>query len=148
MRNVVLTALLALLAACGGSGDSPESVPFTTLARTYYSGVERPEGVVARNPAEFNTVWARFTEHLTERPPAPAVDFSVNQVVGYFLGVSSGCHDASITGVTRLSDRLIVTYKELLPPDDPDVGCIASFVYPGHLVLVPQSPLRVEFKSE
>lgn len=147
MRTVVLAALLALLTACGG-GDSSESVPFTTLAKTFYSEVEQREGVVARNPAEFNAVWARFTGHLTEPPPAPAVDFDVNQVVGFFLGVSSGCHDASIVGVTRLSDRLVVTYKELLPPDDPDVGCIASSVYPGHLVLVPQSPLRVEFKSE
>ncbi|WP_130429995.1 protease complex subunit PrcB family protein [Rivibacter subsaxonicus] len=149
MRTAISLVVASLLAACGGGEASSETrnVPFTTVAQSGNSGVTAGEGVVARNQAEFNTVWARFSSNLLPPPQAPAIDFGSQQVVGYFLGSRpNGCYSMSITRVTQSDDRLVVSYKEQVPAAG--AICTMQVVNPAHLVAVPLSPLHVEFRAE
>jgi hypothetical protein len=149
MRTAISLVVASFLAACGGGEASSETrnVPFTTVAQSGNAGVTAAEGVVARNQAEFNAVWARFSSKLLPPAPAPAIDFGRQQVVGYFLGSRpNGCYSMSITRISQADDRLVVSYKEQAPAAG--AICTMQVVNPAHLVAVPQSPLQVEFRAE
>ena len=151
MHNLGALSLVIVsgLAASGCAGANPDatSVPFSTVERSGTSAVTTPESFVVRSQTEFNALWARHTANRLPPPPAPAVDFKANQIVGYFLGWRpSGCYSMSISRVIQTSDRVIVTYKEDVPP--PGAICTAMMVSPAHFVAVPQSRLPVEFAAE
>jgi hypothetical protein len=149
MRVSVSIIAALLLIACGGEATNSDSqdVPFTTVARPGNSGVRSDQGVVAHNQSEFDILWKRSYENSGSPPQAPAVDFSSTQILGYFVSNRpSGCYGVSITRVTRIGDRIVVTYKEQIP--NPDDMCAAVVISAGHLVAMLQSPLQVEFKAE
>ena len=54
----------------------------TTINSDMMSAIDRAEQIVARTPAEWQTVWQR---HAPGRP-APSVDLAKNMIVAVFLG--------------------------------------------------------------
>jgi hypothetical protein len=146
MRTAFALAATFVICGCGGGDSSSHGadIPFTTVARTSSSGVTALEGVVARSQAEFNAVWARYSQNMSPAPQPPSVDFGSMQVVGVFLGTRPYlCYSVTITRVRQSDGRLLVSYKE-----DSGSLCSPSLAYPAHLVAVQASQLQVEFVAE
>jgi hypothetical protein len=123
----------------GGAVMVPAS--FTTVARGDQSGIEEAREVVVRTPEEWKKIWQA---HAPERP-MPEVDFAKQMVVGVFLGYrSTGGFGATITGIERDGENLVVSWRE----DRPAPGAITTQVltYPFHLVRTDRAAGRVSFK--
>jgi hypothetical protein len=147
--RIVLSLLVAacVFSGCGGGDATSDGtdIPFTTIASPCNSNVTASEGVVARSQGEFSAVWDRCYANTSSPPPPPVIDFDVQQVIGFFLGVRpDGCHSVSITRINQATDRLVVVYKERVA----GTLCTQALVYPAHLVMVPKSQLQVEFVTE
>ena len=150
MKLIAFAVISAVfISACGGGESSTSTdVPFTTIAQTLFSSsVSVSEGLVARSQSEFNAMWARTYTRISPPPQQPSIDFNAVQVIGYFLAARpTGCYSVSIVRISQQADRLLVTYKEAVPP--PTAICTAAGVFPAHLVTVPKSQLEVVFVSE
>ena len=115
------------------------NVSFTTVARGSASGQVTPRQVTIQNADEWSALWKA---HAPARP-LPAVDFSVQMVVGVFLGSRpTAGFDVEIVSVRTEDTALVVEYVERRPGRD----MIAAQVLtePFHLVAVPkhQGPVR------
>jgi hypothetical protein len=100
--------LLVLLAAMIQDG----SPALRSLARGDQSNIDDARQVVARTPAEFETLWR---QHAPERP-APTVDFPREMVVGVFLGSRpTAGYGVDILGTREDQGTLVVQYRERRP---------------------------------
>lgn len=120
---------------------------FESIAGSDSSAIEVLEGAVARTPTEWNELWSRHVANLSPPPVAPTVDFTNKQVIAVFLGSRpSGCYSVTVTTVERSQARLLVTYRERIPP--PSIVCTMAVVNPAHFVAVASSSLPVVFQAE
>jgi hypothetical protein len=106
------------------------------------SAIDRPEQLVARTAAEWQTLWQR---HAPGRP-APAVDLAKNMVIAVFLGSRpSGGYGVEITGIRTDGTTLVVQYAERRPA----AGQVAAQVMtaPAHIVSVPRQTGSVRFEK-
>ncbi|HEV2610649.1 MAG TPA: hypothetical protein VGU61_10325 [Noviherbaspirillum sp.] len=136
--GVMLTTLP--LAGCGGS-DTAVSFSFSLLTPTFWSPLSDNRFIVARNALAWEAAWR---DHAGDRSP-PAVNFRDSMVVGIFLGTRNGyCVQPVVKSITEFSApaRIEVAYREAGPAACPPAG------FPPALVVVPYSPLPVEFSLQ
>lgn len=145
MRKLALLVFALILSACGGdSASEGQNLTFTTLARPITTAFPSSAGVSARNESAYISLWAKIYPAPTQRP---TVDFNTHQVVGVFSSIlRNSCYTMSVTSVTKYFDRITVKFKEQAPTAG--TACTTQIGAPGHLVLVPQSDLLVDFLAE
>jgi hypothetical protein len=129
--------------AAAVSADAPVAeVQMETLNADWMSGIYKPEQVVIRTDAEWQSLWQRHAPGRT----APAVDFSKNMVVAVFLGSRpSGGYAVQISGVRTVGNTLVVQWNE----SRPGPGQVAAQVItsPAHIVAVPRHAGEVRFEQ-
>ncbi len=96
--------------------------------------------IVVRNDRQWIHFWSEHRPHEA----APEVDFTKDMVLGVFAGPRpADPFSIRITDVRSDADKLLVYYRERLPP----VGTFAVnvTVYPYFIKVYPQSNLKVKF---
>jgi hypothetical protein len=151
LQNV--RAIRGRLGASLGLPDmcSPGAIAFTRIPPAVLtSAIADKRFVTVRDAASWSALWQ---EHVGSRtnpddtaPALPAMDFSRQMVLAVFLGKESvSCGSMSIESVHQRSspDRIEVGYRVVDP--GPDVMCIAANLNQYSFVVVPASPLPVEY---
>ena len=126
--------VLAWFALLIGHAEGP--VAFTNVHRGSDSRIESARNVAVRSAAEWTALW----EEHAAGTPAPKVDFTLDMVVGVFLGTRpTGGYAVTITTVETQDADLVVTYLEAQPK--PGAMLTQALTAPVHLVRVPQHNL-------
>ena len=118
-------------------------MPFETIASDV-GAVETARTVVVTDASAWADLWAELQRARVSPAPLPGIDFGRKMILGVFLGArSSGCYSVHIERVTLTGEKMIVEYRESIPP--PLVGCATVITFPSHLVAVDRSAFPVEF---
>jgi PrcB C-terminal len=121
--------------AAGEFGKPAVQLSFQTIARGYRSGVRESLQVVARNQAEWDSVWKRHVSIETNPPPPPAIDFNKQIVIGVFLGEKpTGGYDVEIIRAEQSDGALVLHYREKSPL--PGSIAIQVLTQPFHIIQV------------
>ena len=84
LLSIILAAALGLLSACGGQSTMSDK-GVTVLANSQNSAIKDQAAKDIHDQDAFKKMWDDIYAGRTE-PPLPAVDFTKNTVVAYFLG--------------------------------------------------------------
>ena len=129
-KRVRLVAVLVsfVAAACTHPEATPspgargELVPIVRLRAepysfAYYSGLDKPERIVVRDPDSWQALWVRINGTLLPVPPAPAVDFSREMLVVVALGARSTGGYGILVDAANESDNagIAVTVRSISP---------------------------------
>jgi hypothetical protein len=143
-------ALIILLCATGAESGSPRVLPFTRLNVDLMTRMSAIEFLVARSPAEFQSVWVlhampgvsglRSTEISAQQPN---VDFTKSIVIA-FIGGNSPCEPYRITHIFEYSDRITA---EITHPSVTGTTCVCAAVYAPSIevVTMPRSDKPVDY---
>jgi hypothetical protein len=133
-HEVTLTRSLWQVAA-GEFGKPAVQLSFQTIAKGYRSGVRESLQIVARNQAEWDSLWKRHLSVETNPPPTPAIDFNKQIVVGVFLGEKpTGGYDVEIIRAEQSDGALVIHYREKSPL--PGSIAIQALTQPFHIIQV------------
>jgi hypothetical protein len=161
VRPQCLAIVLAIgLASCAQAGDRPAAptptaapaaagpLAITTIAKgsdTEYG--TKPEDVVVRDAAAWKTLWEKANAALVPQPALPAVDFAKECVIAVFAGEKKSTgHAVEVAKVEATAAGLVVTVRETAPKAGSMTG--AALTYPFHIVRVPSTAAKVEFRRE
>lgn len=138
MRRLVAALLSALIASCGGGGESPlEAVPVVPVRGASWYAEWPVRTYVIRSQQEWQAAWAEVKNIGNPPPPLPAVDFTQNAVVGASIGwTGNACTPFSIRHIERRGADYQVEYGFGEPPPR-DAGCVAIIVPAYAFALVP-----------
>jgi PrcB C-terminal len=129
--EVARTRLLLQVAATE-IGKPAVQLPFQTIAKGYRSGVRESLQTVARNQAEWDSVWKKHSVE-TNPPPPPFIDFKRQIVVAVFLGEKpTGGYDVEIIRVEQSDGALVIHYREKSPL--PGSIAIQALTQPFHII--------------
>jgi PrcB C-terminal len=142
--EVTLTRSLAQVAA-GEFSKPAMQLSFQTIAKGYRSGVREPLQTVARNQAEWDSVWKRHSVE-TNPPPPPFIDFKNQIVVALFLGEKpTGGYDVEIIRAEQSDGALVLHYREKSPL--PGSIAIQAMTQPFHIIqIVRDDTLKPTFR--
>jgi PrcB C-terminal len=114
---------------------SPNSVPFQTVAKGFRSGISEPLQTVARNDAEWQTLWQKQVAVQSNPLPPPAIDFKNELVAAVFLGEKpTGGYSIEIVGAEKTNGSLTISYSETMPRSGSMLT--QAFTQPFHIVRV------------
>jgi hypothetical protein len=131
-EEVTRTRLLSQVTA-GEFGQPAVQVSVQTIAKGYRSGVREPLQTIARNQAEWDSLWKK---HSVEKnpPPPPFIDFKRQIVVAVFLGEKpTGGYDVEIIRAEQSDGALVLHYREKSPL--PGIA-IQALTQPFHIIQV------------
>jgi hypothetical protein len=114
-------------------------VPFTELASGPVSNAKNQKNYAVLAKEDFADVWAA----TGKTPPAPAVDFSKQNVIAVFAGTKpTGGYAIKIEKVTDTADARVIS----IVMTEPSKNCVTSDVVtsPFEVVAVPASTLPPE----
>lgn len=144
MRGVMLASLVLLL---GLQSPAVAQIPFWNIQKGYYSGITQPLQIVIRDQDQWVALWRSHSSIRAGPSPAPSVDFSVEMVVGVFLGQkSTGGYEVEITRAEEAGTQLRLYYRESSP--SPDAIVTQALSQPYHLVRIPKSQASPIFIPE
>ncbi|GAB3464026.1 hypothetical protein GCM10027321_27330 [Massilia terrae] len=122
------------------------ALPFMSIAKFGNNGVKARQNVVIKDADAYAKLWNSVVVGMTGAPPAPAVDFSRQMVVGVFAGANAlSC--GSMLGVSKVSlrDGNIVVDYEIRKPSGPIVCMAIVDGAPMELVTIDRSDAPVQF---
>lgn len=101
--------------------------------------------VVARDAAEWQTLWEAHTRTSIPTPEAPEVDFESDMVVAVFLGQrSSAGYGVAVESCVAADGKLDVVARETQP--DPELMQATMMTAPFHWVIVPRAEGEPELR--
>jgi hypothetical protein len=113
----------------------PNPIPFQTVAKDFRSGIRESLQTVARNEAEWHTLWQRHASTQSIPAPPPAINFRNDIVVAVFFGEKpTGGYDIEIIRAERNDGVLTVSFNEKGPR--PGAMLIQALTQPFHIVRV------------
>ncbi|NUN53130.1 MAG: protease complex subunit PrcB family protein, partial [Planctomycetaceae bacterium] len=125
----------------GGRGGADGGAPINiqTLARGFSSNITTFQVSVVKDAASWQALWAQHGG----AGAAPAVDFTVDMVVGFWTGTrTSGGYGAMVTGVTGADappgqTGAVVSLEEVRP----GANCVVTgaLTDPFHIVKTPRA---------
>jgi hypothetical protein len=142
----VLPLIALLLAGCViiCPGPRRETIAFSTIDHSTYSGVQEAKNVVVRDTASWTLLWKA---HTGSDIGVPAIDFNTHMVIAVFLGtLPNGCYSTQIVRIYRANAVLNVHRVDTVPGEG--AICTLVIVTPAHLVSVPRSAEPVVFSAE
>ena len=102
-------------------------------------GVERQ--VVVRDVLEWRALWQ---QHAPDRAQ-PSIDFSVEMVIGLFLGArNSGGYAIEVVSARRQGEGTVVRYRQREPARGAITAQVMTSAY--HVVSIPRSSGNVRFE--
>ncbi|MGZ5198954.1 MAG: hypothetical protein ACXWC4_04215 [Telluria sp.] len=122
---------------------SGTAIPFQTLVKDGHTGVSQQRDVVIRDQAAFDKLWAEHVSDRSPTPPAPAVNFTSQMVIGVFAADVVTCGNMGIVGVRSQDGKMVVDIERRAPA--PTVACPAVIVTPMQMVTVGRNDAPVEF---
>ena len=126
--------------------DCTNPVPFRTIEQGANSNIYDAFERVIQTPKEWLDFWQKHKSGQTPQPPLPTVDFTHETVISVFVGGrTSGGYLAEITSTLLDENRVIVTYKEVIPGDYCGVATIVT--QPYHIVRLKRTDLPVLFQK-
>ncbi|SNS36557.1 PrcB C-terminal [Noviherbaspirillum humi] len=130
------------------SGTAPvQSLPFETLDRSSYSGVEQPLLTVVRDQNGWSDLWRVHTRLITPAPSQPSVDLARQMVIGVFAGTKpNGCHGIQVREITLDQGVMTVRYQEETP--GPQSMCAQALTAPSHLITTAAFAGEVRFLKQ
>ena len=150
--STVALGVMLVLGACSDSASPPgepgANVPVVRLRSdpypfAFYSGLDKPDRIVIRDPVTWQTVWKEIWRGSSEVPPLPAIDFSNEMIVVAALGArSTGGYRILIDGANEVANGGVnVTIRSTSP-----LNCLVTeaFTQPVDIARVPIRG-RVEF---
>lgn len=163
MRLYRLFGLLAVvcLAGCGGGSAEQASdarsrtqvgadeglsanIEYQVLDTDLYSAIGNARTVVVEDAASWDALWREHKQNRFPVPPAPAVNFFQQTVIGVFLGDRlTGCYSVEIRRVYAQNETVLVEYKEHEPPEG--AMCTQALTAPSQLVAIPRTSRQVRF---
>jgi hypothetical protein len=150
MNRVVICGTVALavvlgVGACSDTvappGEPGASVPVVRLRSepypfTFYSGLDKPDRIVIRDPLTWQIVWKKVWFGDSEVPPLPVVDFSSEMILVAALGAhSTGGYSILIDGANEVANGGInVSIRSTSP-----LNCIVTeaFTQPVDIARLP-----------
>ncbi len=133
--------LLGALAAAASPIPSGPLVPFVTVAKGTTSDVHTPIRLTIHDPESWSRLWMQIM------PPGrrpPTVDFARDMVIALSPGPAPEPALLTITRITRVPGRLVVSYTLTQTRPLSEGGGIGMSA-PFHVVKLARSPLPVEF---
>ena len=150
--STVALAVMMGLGACSDSTSPPgkpgANIPVVRLRSepypfAFYSGLDKPDRIVIRDPVTWQMVWKRVWLGDSEVPPLPAVDFSSEMILVAALGArSTGGYGILIDGANEVGiGGVNVTIRSTSP-----LNCLVTeaFTQPVDIARLPIRG-RVEF---
>jgi len=83
---VIVAAMAAVLAGCGGAATTPSDDGVTVLVTGAHSGLKDQIEEQYHDQDAFKKIWDMVYEGQKSEPPLPSVDFTKQTVVVYGLG--------------------------------------------------------------
>ena len=124
-----------ITAAAESNPTATNAVAFQTVAKGFRSGVIEVTQIVVRTQAEWNALWQKHTSMESNPPPAPAIDFNKELIIGIFLGQKpTGGYEVEVTSVERSEGMLTVSFREKSPR--PGAILTQAFTQPFHIVRI------------
>jgi PrcB C-terminal len=125
----------AQMAAAQSKSRAEKALAFQTVAKGFRSGIREPLQTVARNDAEWRTLWQKQVAAQSNPPPPPAIDFKNELVAAVFLGEKpTGGYSIEIVGAEKTNGSLTISYSETVPR--PGSMLTQAFTQPFHIVRV------------
>ncbi len=142
--HLLLASFLAtLLAACVTVGQA-EPVPFRTLAKGSFSGIQEPKEELVKDKSKWEELWALHAKTIKPAPTPPEVDFSKEMVVFVTMGRQrTGGYKIEISRIETSQDTLKIYVTRTTPR--PGGMAIQSLTAPFYIVAIPKSDLRAKF---
>lgn len=118
-------------------------VPFETLDRGNYSGIDRAFERVINDNLPWRSFWRQLNANTDPMPDPPEVDFTDKTLIAVGLGDRpSGAYSVEIDTIRLVNGTVVVHYTERR-------SCgiaTAAITQPYHLVLVDRTTAPVEFR--
>lgn len=135
-----MTLMLQLILAIAMQAASPS--PVQVISREMMSYQEDEKQAVARNAAEFESLWRQHAGPAA----APKVDFGSRTVVAVFLGSRSSAGFAvEITGIRLVGNTTIVQWQERKPGRDEVSAQIMTS--PAIVATIPKAAGEIRFEK-
>lgn len=121
-------------------------LPFKSIGKFGNTGVKTAQNVVIKDAAAYARLWESVVAGMAGAPPAPAVDFARQMVVGVFLGANAlPC--GSMMGISKVSaqdGKIVVDYENRTPAGP--IRCMAIMDgAPMELATIERSDAPVQF---
>mmetsp|Transcript_43857 Transcript_43857/g.52597 ORF Transcript_43857/g.52597 Transcript_43857/m.52597 type:complete len:289 (-) Transcript_43857:171-1037(-) len=145
--NISLRAFLTLSSLQVSCGEIFPSLPFTTIEKAYYSGIEDEYQDIFRTKMELESFWSKHKSKIFPIPPIPDVDFEGDHAVvaAVFSGLkSSGGYGIEIISVSANDNDVVIHYETNKP--SPDSMVTMALTQPFHIVEI-MLPLKLNQKN-
>ena len=125
--------------------DCQEQLPFEPILHGVHSGIHEPYELRITNWDQFMNLWNAHTSNMWPKPPAPEINFELNDLIAVGLGNRpTGGFEAEIFKICYLADQSIgVYYRERIPGPDCPVEQIVT--QPFDWVVMPKHQLPIHF---
>jgi len=141
---LILSCIPATKPDAKGNG---EMMPFVTIDKGITSGNTGRSFLAIRTAQEWQDIWHQHSSHLTASPGLPPVDFSKEMVIAIFQGnKSTGGFSVEILRVEKSEVRLLVFYKERVPPPGSMVPQVLT--QPYHMIKLQRMEGEVIFQHQ
>jgi len=118
-------------------------VPFTTLLRTDYSGIETVGRFVITSSKEWETFWSQI-RYSSPPPPMPKIDFEKRMVLVNAVGKrNTGGFSTEIIRLVETEDSLNVWIKD----DFPGEVVTMAFTQPLHVIETEKTVKKILFSG-
>ncbi len=117
MKWLLVVLTCALVSACRSQQGS--DAPWRSLARSPLSGVVDAGAHLARDPAEWSTLWSRHSRAGVQPPAAPALDLERDMAILVSDGEKpTAGWSLEVTALTIERGELVVHARVVAPPAD------------------------------
>lgn len=142
MSNLTVVIVAALLPAACAISEGEQELPLDRVFALWYASWPEREYVV-RSWEEWEAVWSEPVSVGNPRPALPAIDFSVNAVLGASIGWAGRCGEFRVKRISRTAIDFTVEYgwTQTLP----GTGCVAMMRPATAFVMVAQPVGNVRF---
>ena len=124
-----------------------EVVPFITISKGALSGIQMRSFLTIRTDQEWQYIWNKHYSSLGISPSIPPIDFSKEMVIPIFQGSKpTGGFGVEILRVEKCGERLLVFYKEIIPPRGSMVPQVLT--QPYHMIKLQRTEGEVIFQHQ
>ena len=121
-------------------------VEFSTIAKEFYSGLNKKENLVISNQKDWEKIWGKIYSIRFPQPKCPKVDFKKEIIIGLFAGeFYSGGYNIEATEVKKTMHSLEIKVKFVSP--GPSCRVTSALSQPLHLIKIRKTKKKIVFEQ-